>query len=112
MERRASIAEAVLASAELTEVAGGLGDNVVVEVEGDAALLVYCNRLVIADVRKATAKHWNVDCRVFLERRNAIIATAGFAPSQSEAPQDQLRNRGWRLQRGSQIKHRLMAIDV
>jgi len=40
VEGRALITEAVLASAELTEVAGSLGDIVVVEVEDDAARLV------------------------------------------------------------------------
>ena len=37
VERRALVAEAVLASAELLEVAGSLGDDVVVEGEVNAA---------------------------------------------------------------------------
>ena len=40
MERRSLVAEAVLAGAELNEVSGGLGDNVVVEVEVDATALL------------------------------------------------------------------------
>ncbi len=40
VEGRALVAEAVLASAELNEVPGGLGDNVVVEREVDAAALL------------------------------------------------------------------------
>ena len=40
VEGRALVAEAVLASAELNEVPGGLGDNVVVELEVDAAALL------------------------------------------------------------------------
>lgn len=39
VERRALVAEALLTSAESTEVLGGLGDNIVEEVEGDAAVL-------------------------------------------------------------------------
>jgi hypothetical protein len=39
VEGGAGIAEAVLASAELAEVAGGLGNDVIVEVEDDTALL-------------------------------------------------------------------------
>ena len=42
VEAGAVVAEAVLASAELPKVAGGLRDNVVEEVEGDAALLLDC----------------------------------------------------------------------
>lgn len=41
MEGRALVAEAVLASAELTEVLGGLGDNIVVEFEDDTAALLW-----------------------------------------------------------------------
>lgn len=41
VEGRELVAEAVLASAELTEVTGGDGDNVVVEVELDSTLLLY-----------------------------------------------------------------------
>ena len=37
MEARAGVAKALLASAESTEVGGSLGDNVVKELEGDAA---------------------------------------------------------------------------
>ena len=37
VESRAGVAEALLASAESTEVGGGLGDDVVKELEGDAA---------------------------------------------------------------------------
>ena len=37
METRALVTETVLASAELTEVARGLGDSLVVELEDDAA---------------------------------------------------------------------------
>lgn len=37
VERRAFVAEALLTSAESTEVRGGLGDHIVEEVEGDAA---------------------------------------------------------------------------
>jgi len=40
VEGRALVTEAVLAGAELTEVAGGLGNFLVVEVEDDAARLV------------------------------------------------------------------------
>jgi hypothetical protein len=39
MELAALVAEALLASAEGTEVLGGLGDDVVVDVEVDAAIL-------------------------------------------------------------------------
>lgn len=39
VERGAGVAEAVLASAQLAEVAGGLGNDVVIEVEDDPALL-------------------------------------------------------------------------
>jgi hypothetical protein len=39
MELAALVAEALLASAEGTEVLGGLGDDVVVDVEVDAAVL-------------------------------------------------------------------------
>ena len=41
MEGRALVAEAVLASAELLEVTGGLGDDVIIEGEVDAARLLY-----------------------------------------------------------------------
>jgi hypothetical protein len=41
VEGRALVAETLLASAESTEVLGGLGDLVVEEVEVDAALLLY-----------------------------------------------------------------------
>jgi hypothetical protein len=37
VESRASVTEAVLAGTELTEVTSSLGDNVVVELEGDSA---------------------------------------------------------------------------
>ena len=37
VEARAGVAEALLASAESTEVGGGLGDDVVVELEADTA---------------------------------------------------------------------------
>ena len=37
VETRASVAESVLASRELTEVASGLGNNIVVQLEHDAA---------------------------------------------------------------------------
>lgn len=37
MEAGSGVAEAVLASAELSEVSGRLGDDVVVELEGDSA---------------------------------------------------------------------------
>ena len=37
MEARAGVAEALLASAKSTEVSGGLGDDVVVQLESDAA---------------------------------------------------------------------------
>ena len=40
MEGRAGVTEALLASAESAEVLSGLGDNVVVEVEVDAAGLL------------------------------------------------------------------------
>jgi len=36
VESRALVAEALLAGAESTEVRGGLGDNIIVEVEGNA----------------------------------------------------------------------------
>ena len=39
MERRALVAETLLAGAESAEVLGGLGDNVIEEVEVDAALV-------------------------------------------------------------------------
>ena len=39
VERRALVSEALLASAESLEVLGGLGDNVIKEVEVDATLL-------------------------------------------------------------------------
>ena len=42
VEGRASVSEALLASAESTEVLGGLGDDVVVEGEVDAAGLIFC----------------------------------------------------------------------
>ena len=41
VEGRALVAEALLASAESTEVLGGLGDDIVKEVKADAALLGY-----------------------------------------------------------------------
>lgn len=41
VEGRALVTEAVLASAELTEVAGGLGDDVVVELEDNTAGLLW-----------------------------------------------------------------------
>jgi hypothetical protein len=47
VERRALVAEAVLAGAQLTEVAGGLGDDVIVESEGDAAALLCFVRLAM-----------------------------------------------------------------
>lgn len=50
MEGGALVAEAVLASAELTEVAGGLGDNVVVELEGDTAALSCRGGVALAGV--------------------------------------------------------------
>jgi len=40
VERRALVAEALLASAELTEVLGGLGDNIVIEGEVDTTFLL------------------------------------------------------------------------
>lgn len=51
MEGRALVAEALLASAEGTEVGGGLGDDVVEELEGDAAILLCtgCQLRVIGD---------------------------------------------------------------
>jgi len=45
VESRALVAEAVLAGAQLTEVAGGLGDDVIVESESDAAALLCFVRL-------------------------------------------------------------------
>ena len=42
VEAGAAVAEAVLASAELPEVPSSLGDDLVEEVEGDAALLLNC----------------------------------------------------------------------
>ena len=42
MEGRALVAETVLAGAKLQEVTGGLGDNVVVELEVDLLLLICC----------------------------------------------------------------------
>jgi hypothetical protein len=44
VESRALVAEALLASAEGTEVRGGLGDDVVKQVERDAARLSYSTR--------------------------------------------------------------------
>lgn len=41
VERGSLVAEAVLSGAELTEVLGGLGDDVVVQVEEDTAALGY-----------------------------------------------------------------------
>lgn len=41
VERRASVAEALLAGAESTEVLSGLGDNIVEEVEVDATGLLW-----------------------------------------------------------------------
>ncbi len=46
MERRARVAEAVLACAELAEVLRGLGDDVVEELEDDAA----CRLIVDVDI--------------------------------------------------------------
>ena len=43
VERGSLVSESVLASAQLTEVAGGLGDSVVVELEVDAGLLDCCD---------------------------------------------------------------------
>lgn len=40
MERRALVTETVLARAKLTEVLSGLGDNIVVELEGDTAQIL------------------------------------------------------------------------
>ena len=42
VEAGAGVAKAVLASAELPEIPGSLGDDLVEEVEGDAALLLDC----------------------------------------------------------------------
>ena len=47
MELGALVAEAVLPSAKLTEVLRGLGDNIVVELEGDALSGTTCD----ADVK-------------------------------------------------------------
>ena len=52
MEGRALVTEALLASAESTEVLGGLGNNIVEEVEVDAALLSYWQTFVSFDSRK------------------------------------------------------------
>lgn len=52
MEGRALVAKALLASAESTEVFGGLGNNIVEEVEVDAALLSYRQTLVSFDSRQ------------------------------------------------------------
>ena len=46
MESRPSISEALLAGAESTEVLSGLWDYIVVEVEVDAALLLYKRKLL------------------------------------------------------------------
>ncbi len=43
VEGRALVTEAVLAGAQLLEVAGGLGDDVIVEGEVDTALLLCCS---------------------------------------------------------------------
>lgn len=49
MEGRAGVAEALLASAESAEVLSGLGDNIIVEVEVDAAgLLCWGGVLMLA----------------------------------------------------------------
>lgn len=45
VEARAGVAEALLASAESTEVGGGLGDDVVEELEGDAARRLVATRV-------------------------------------------------------------------
>lgn len=52
MERRALVAEAVLACAELTEVLSGLGNNIVVELEDDAP----CGLVVDGDVELECTK--------------------------------------------------------
>jgi len=46
VEGRISVAEALLAGAESTEVLSGLWDYIVVEVEVDAALLLYKRKLL------------------------------------------------------------------
>ena len=46
VEGGALVAEAGLASAELTKISGGLGDDAVVELESDAALLDYRHRVL------------------------------------------------------------------
>lgn len=54
VEGGALVAEALLAGAEGTEVLGGLGDDVVEQVEGDAAGLVW--REVSAEIRVTSAR--------------------------------------------------------
>ncbi len=56
VEAGAAVAETVLASAELPEVAGGLRDNVVEEVEDDTALLLDCAVPKSANGRRAPAR--------------------------------------------------------
>ncbi len=46
MERAPSVSEAVLASSEFTEVTGGLGDHIVVQLEHDATeRLLVCGNI-------------------------------------------------------------------
>ena len=46
MEGRALVAEAVLASCKLAEIAGGLGDDIVVKLEDDATSRLVVDRNV------------------------------------------------------------------
>lgn len=55
VEARAGVAEALLASAESTEVGGGLGDDVVEELEGDAARRLVAALLV---TRSGRGESW------------------------------------------------------
>jgi hypothetical protein len=74
VERRALVAEALLAGAESAEVLGGLGDNVVKEVEVDATGLLCGERRVNAKLYPTATATGTARCRymvhevMFLEK--------------------------------------------
>lgn len=53
VEGRALVAEALLAGAESAEVGGGLGDNVIEEVEDDAAVLLCTRKSLVSEALDA-----------------------------------------------------------
>jgi hypothetical protein len=57
MERASSVSIPVLASSEFTEVFGSLRNNIVVELEGDAALGLAADRDIELDVYQTIPNH-------------------------------------------------------